>query len=385
MNDIRLFFAGDFVSRPSTSILSVSDDLKALISSCDLRIINFEAPLKPDVEVPPIFRERFYQHKDVPDFLMSIGFNLFSLANNHICDWGDDGLKKTKSVFQGLCFGAGTYEESLQVHICEINGVRIGFLAVCFAAYAGVFSDVMSREGLGCAYINDLAINHCILEARKKVDYLFVLPHDGIEYVSFPLPELRARYRDFIDYGADGVIGTHPHCPQGWELYKGKPVFYSLGNFFFNSKENDLYRVTNRPHWYDGRCVVVTLTHGDMKWEVINVRNRDNVCIEVDDREESNEYNNTICHILCDDNAYVAALNSLCEEIGYHREMRILDKTVHAFHLKESFQQILLCLKDKVLCRKKTENMVNYSVFRLLSYDARRDLIKRSLMSHFKD
>ena len=84
--------------------------------------------------------------------------------------------------------------------------------------------------------MNDLKVNHIILDAKKELDYLFILPHAGVEYTDAPVPELIARYRDFIDYGADGVIASHPHCPQGWETYKGKPIFYSLGNFLFNSK-----------------------------------------------------------------------------------------------------------------------------------------------------
>ena len=68
------------------------------------------------------------------------------------------------------------------------------------------------------------------------------------------------------EYGADGVIGTHPHCPQGWETYKGKPVFYSLGNLLFNSKDGYDYRATNRPHWYEGLCVLMSITDGNLTW-----------------------------------------------------------------------------------------------------------------------
>ena len=260
--NIRLFFAGDFCSKPSTSRIIVSDELKELIQSCDLKIVNFEVPLKPSIELPPQNRERFFQHDDVPDFLRGLGFNLFSLANNHAFDWEDKGFKKTKSALGDASFGAGTYEEAYLPKIVEINGVRIGFLGMSFAAYKGVFNDITNHQGLGCAYINDLRINHVIIEAKKNVDYLFVLPHDGIEYIDIPMPETIARYRDFIDYGADGVIAAHPHCPQGWEEYKGKPIFYSLGNFLFNSKEGYDYRATNRPHWYEGICVELTIADG---------------------------------------------------------------------------------------------------------------------------
>ena len=235
---IRLFFAGDFCSKPSTARIEVSDDLKDRIQSCDIRVVNFEVPLKPEViDLPPLKRERFYQNDDVPGFLRGLGFNLFSLANNHAFDWGEEGFKKTKTALGDDAFGAGTYDDAYKVKVVEIKGKKIGFLALSFAAYTGVFNDVTKHDGLGCAYINDLRVNHVILAAKKEVDYLFVLPHDGIEYIDIPLPETIARYRDFIDYGADGVIGTHPHCPQGWETYREKPIFYSLGNFLFNSKE----------------------------------------------------------------------------------------------------------------------------------------------------
>ena len=98
MDSVKIFFAGDFCSKPSTSKISVSDDLKELIQSCDLKVVNFEVPLKPNITLPSQKRERFFQHDDVPDFLRGLGFNLFPLANNHAFDWGDEGFKKPKQL-----------------------------------------------------------------------------------------------------------------------------------------------------------------------------------------------------------------------------------------------------------------------------------------------
>ena len=255
--------------------------MKNILASCDCRIVNFEVPLKPDIELPPRKDERFFQNDDAPEFLRQLGFDLFSIANNHAFDWGDEGYKKTKAALGEASFGAGTYDEVYKVKEIEINGIKIGFLALSFAVYTWPLQDAEKREGLGCAYLNDLQVNHIIIDAKKRLDYLFVLPHDGIEYVDAPMPETIARYRDFIDYGADGVFGSHPHCPQGWEEYKGKPIFYSLGNFFFNSKKDTLYRATNRSHWYEGRCVVLSIEKQQLSWEVINTRNVDNSLIIV--------------------------------------------------------------------------------------------------------
>ena len=310
-NKTRLFFAGDFCSKPSTSRITVSNDLRSLIQSCDLKVINFEVPLKPEIELPHQKRERFFQNDDAPGFLKDLGFNLFQLANNHAFDWGEAGFRKTKEALGDAAFGAGIYDEAYKVKVVEVNGLRIGFMALSFAAYTGVFDDVTNHNCLGCAYINDLRVNHDIMEAKKVVDYLFILPHDGIEYIDVPLPETIARYRDFIDYGADGVIGTHPHCPQGWEKYKGKPIFYSLGNFLFNSKEGYDYRATNRLYWYEGLCVVMTIENGTMDWEVVNTRNVDNVSIVLDHDEVRCDHNRQICNYLLDQNNYLNYLTPI--------------------------------------------------------------------------
>lgn len=308
MSNIQLFFAGDFCSKPSTSKITVSDELKELIQSCDFKVVNFEVPLKPEnANLPPQKRERFYQNDDAPVFLKGMGFNLFQLANNHAFDWGEEGFKKTIESFGEAAFGAGTYEEAYKVKVVEKDGVKIGFLALSFAAYTGVFDDVMNHDGLGCAYINDLRVNHDIMEAKKHVDYLFILPHDGIEYIDVPLPETIARYRDFIDYGADGVIGTHPHCPQGWEEYKGKPIFYSIGNFFFNSKETVDFKC-DKPHWYEGLCVMMCLENGIINWVVVNTRNVDNLGLEVEHSEEMSKRNETICQYLTNSECYKSYL-----------------------------------------------------------------------------
>lgn len=377
MNDVRIFFAGDFCSKPSTSKISVSEDLKSLIRSCDLRVVNFEVPLKPECILPAQQRERFYQHDDTPDFLRDLGFNLFQLANNHTFDWGEAGFLKTRTALGDAAFGAGTYEEACRVRVVEIKGIKIGFLALCFAAYTGVFDDVTRREGLGCAYINDLRVNHIILEAKRDLDYLFVLPHDGIEYIDVPLPETIARYRDFIDYGADGVIGTHPHCPQGWETYKGKPIFYSLGNFLFNSKEGYDYRATNRPHWYEGVCVVFSLDGDSLSYQVVNTRNVDNVRVIIDSGEERNRHNAFLCDLLNNVSIYVQELGKAIDCLVKYQEMPIIDRTFHDYGLKKTAMALgRYILRFLMKINRNDDRELLY----LLKNTTRRKVLERGLL-----
>lgn len=374
MNRVRLFFAGDFCSKPSSAPINVSDELENLVQSCDIKVVNFEVPLKPDNDIlPRQKRERFFQHDDTPDFLKGLGFNLFQLANNHAFDWGEAGYLKTKAALGDAAFGAGNYDEAYKVKIMEVGGVKIGFLAVCFAAYTGVFDDVTNHEGLSCAYINDLKVNHVIADAKKHVDYLFVLPHDGIEYIDIPMPETIARYRDFIDWGADAVIGTHPHCPQGWETYNGKPIFYSLGNFLFNSKEGYDYRATNRPHWYEGLCVILNINTetGEVSYETINTRNVDNLGIVIDNTPERDSHNKEIVSYLTDSDKYFDYLKTVCESLG-RKEMSIIDKTFHPNSLKQCTKALWNCWKKKL---QKKSFVNDYSLQRLLAHDQRRNML----------
>lgn len=376
MESVRVFFAGDFCSKPSTSKISVSEELKSLIQSCDLKVVNFEVPLKPNISLPSQKRERFFQNDDTPEFLRSLGFNLFSLANNHAFDWGEEGFKKTKNALGDKAFGAGAYNEAYQIKIIEVGGMRIGLFALSFAAYNGVFDDVTQHDGLGCAFINDLRVNHDIIEAKKNVDYLFILPHDGIEYIDIPMPETIARYRDLIDYGADGVIGTHPHCPQGWEEYKGKPIFYSLGNFLFNSKEGYDYRATNRPHWYEGLCVIITISDGKLKWEVINTRNVDNVGLVVDHDSVRDKHNAYLCNLLHDQLSYNQLLEKECHRLAECQEIPIVDHSFHDYGLKQTCK---LLARYVVNYLKKKPRGDDRELRYLLKNDARRKVLERGL------
>ena len=342
-------------------------------------MVNFEVPLRPDgVMLPLQGRERFFQHDDAPVFLRSMGFNLFSCANNHAFDWGDEGFLKTKKALGDDAFGVGTYDEAYRVKICEVNGVRIGFMALCFAAYKGVFDDVMDHRGFGCAYINDLRVNHDIMEAKKKVDYLFILPHDGIEYIDIPMPETIARYRDFIDYGADGVIASHPHCPQGWEEYKGKPIFYSLGNFLFNSKRGYDYRVTNRPHWYEGLCVKITIEEGNVSWKIVNTRNVDNVGIEIDESKARVEHNEYLCDLIKDQKKYQIVLGNLCRHLSRIQELPIIDRTFHEYGLFSTIKSLTKFAVKSLFGRTSTNDK---ELAFLLKNDARRSSVLRYVES----
>lgn len=371
---ISLFFCGDFCSKPSTTQIEVSKELQGIISSCDLKICNFEVPLKPDdVDPKP---GRFYQHDDAPVFLEKLGFNVFSFANNHAFDYGVDGWHKTFNAFTYKPFGSGTYEDAYKVKVVEKDGIKIGFFALCYAARFGVFDNFTDRDTYACAWINDLKVNHDTMEAKRMVDYLIVLPHDGIEYIDIPMPETIARYRDFIDYGADVVIGTHPHCPQGWEVYKDKPIFYSLGNFLFNSKDDYSYRATNRPHWYEGLCVLLTIDNNEISYEVINTLNEGNIRLSVNHSETRRQENLELCQYLYDRRKYVEKLQEECTRLTMSQELPIIDNTFHEYNLMNTVKHLVKYTLLKFFKRPLPNDL---SLRYLLKNNTRRDLLLHGL------
>lgn len=93
---------------------------------------------------------------------------------------------------------------------------------------------IASMGNAGSNPLNPIQQYYAIQEAKKKADYVIVITHGGIEHFNLPTPRMVETYRFFIDAGADAVVNHHQHCYSGYEVYKGKPIFYGLGNFCFD-------------------------------------------------------------------------------------------------------------------------------------------------------
>ncbi|UCD37169.1 MAG: CapA family protein, partial [Fidelibacterota bacterium] len=129
--------------------------------------------------------------------------------------------------------GAGRdFPAAYALKVVETKGLKVGILAYGEAQFGAILHEYDDSGGF--AWINHPRVNDYIVIARKKVDLLIIQVHAGVEEIDLPLPEWRDRYRQLIHLGADAVIGHHPHVRQGWELYQGKPVVYSLGNFILD-------------------------------------------------------------------------------------------------------------------------------------------------------
>ena len=134
-----------------------------------------------------------------------------------------------------LHVGSGkNLEEAKQPQIIEKNGKKIGFLGASRVFPTGGWAAGSSHPGMFSAYDTASVVQE-IQKVKKECDYLVVYVHWGIERNTQPEAYQREMGHQYIDAGADLVVGSHPHVLQGIELYHGKWILYSLGNFVFGS------------------------------------------------------------------------------------------------------------------------------------------------------
>ena len=213
-----------------SSILGATIDV---FKNADFVFGNLEGPVSDSGQrhsLPPPYPALRMNPKSI-SFLKEGGFDIVSLANNHMLDYGAEALLDTSERLDGagiLHFGAGKNEdEAYAPIIANIKGVGIGFIGF----HEGGAVAKPDRPG-ACLFNKKNAIN-AIRELRKRVDIVVVSFHFGFDYFTCPSPYHIRLCRRFIDEGADLILGHHPHVPQAVEKYKNGLIAYSLGNFAF--------------------------------------------------------------------------------------------------------------------------------------------------------
>lgn len=213
--------------------LKMAEDLR----KADILFGNLEGPMaESGIRVGSIYS--FRSDPRAVEGLKYAGFDMLSLANNHMLDYGrpalEDTIKNLKNN-QIDYVGAGlSGAEAFSMKIKEIKNVKIGFLAYTDLGFQSWRAE---EDETGMAWINEGDIDEIkrnIEEQKKKVDILIVSLHSGDEYQADPSAFQEKFARTCIDAGADVILGHHPHVVQRTEQYKKSWVIYSLGNFVFD-------------------------------------------------------------------------------------------------------------------------------------------------------
>lgn len=270
---IRILIAGDFcpVGRTEKKIengdfSTLFDGFNQLSKNTDYAVVNLECPVTDSSHTiektgPNL---RFKNHK-IFDALNYAGFHLLTLANNHILDYGVEGVIDTLHSAKDKGFeiiGAGMNKnDAAQPLIKEFSGSRVGFINIAENEFCAA-----TKNSAGANVLNMPESIFEIERLKEQVDKIIIIYHGGREHYPLPTPEQRKRFRYFIDRGADAVIGHHTHCVSGYELYKNKPLIYSLGNFVFDYKPK--YR---KGPWTEGMSIILTLENkeSDFSFELI--------------------------------------------------------------------------------------------------------------------
>jgi poly-gamma-glutamate synthesis protein (capsule biosynthesis protein) len=289
-SSVKLLFFGDFFSSKPLTDGFFSEQLIRLIENHDVVGCNIEAPLSGAGGKTRKAGPHLANNVSAVDSVLSTGMSVFSLANNHIMDFGPEGLEKTLKHLKGACLvGAGMQcSSAYALRTIDVDTFKVGFLSYSEAQFGALVDS--SEMTPGYAWVNHERVISDITIARESVDFLIVQVHAGVEDVELPLPEWRCRYRALVDAGACAVIGHHPHVVQGCEIYGGAPIYYSLGNFFVDFQASpgtnqafglgltlNLYNdgtVSPRHHWirFDGKHLTVDASKKyEFLWSELNI------------------------------------------------------------------------------------------------------------------
>jgi hypothetical protein len=210
-------------------------EVRDYLHSADLTLANLENPVI-DAAVWHPEGTTFTGEPDLLPILDQAGIDGVTLGNNHVLDAGVAGLKETMVHLEnaGISYaGAGMdLAEAREPMIFELGETRVGVLS-----YHGVpYYDWSwaTETAPGTAPLQEDIMTEDIERLRPEVDLLVVMPHWGKEYLATPEPNQVKLAHAAIDAGADVLIGGHAHWPKGIEMYKGKPIYYGVGNFLLD-------------------------------------------------------------------------------------------------------------------------------------------------------
>ena len=226
---IRAIFVGDIMLDRGVAkhaelygTSSIFVNVRSLFEGNDLTVGNLEGTITSQDSVSKNNSGilRFTFNPQLASYVLkSLGFTAVSLANNHTLDFGQSGYEETKeNLIKNviLSFGSPSNGRDLSVQV-NIKGKQ--FCLVGYEEFINSDPQPIIDE------INSL---------ESSCYQIIVLPHWGIEYDKNPSDKQKALAHEFIDAGADIIIGSHPHVVQPLEIYKNKAIFYSLGNFIFD-------------------------------------------------------------------------------------------------------------------------------------------------------
>lgn len=240
--------------------------VKPWIEQADLAIADYEGTISPDFPLAgyPLFNAPEVVAKNISE----AGYDVVDLAHNHILDSRLSGLISTVAAFKNVNVDSvGVYEEgnrsTAPIYIREVNGIKIAILAYAYG-FNGM-EGLLTQEEYD-SYLSDFnrqKMQEEIEKAEKEADFTIVMPQTGVEYQLEPTEEQVTLYHQMVDWGADLVLGGHPHVAEPSETIEKdgekKLIIYSMGNFISNQRIETMGDTPNSQWTERGVLMDVTL------------------------------------------------------------------------------------------------------------------------------
>ena len=262
----------------------IFNDFLQYIEKSDFSITNLECPATASNKQKSKIGPALKVSENAILTLKKSGFDMVTLANNHIMDYGASGLMDTISNCEK--FELEYSGVSLNMQNCsrifykKIKGITVAIINIA----ENEFSTILENN-CGAFPLKPIQNFNDINEAKKNADFVFVIIHGGHEMYTLPSVRMVETYRFFIDSGADAVIGHHTHCFSGYEFYRNKPIYYSIGNFVFDSK-------TDRSNlWCEGVALLIKIEKNDLSIEIIPfIQNQNGIGINLMSENEKRNF-----------------------------------------------------------------------------------------------
>ena len=248
----------------------ISDEVLEFLHSGDHVIANVEGALVRQEKQQDQQGVKQLVHAMDPDavkVLQRMKADIWNLCNNHILDAGDEGVRATleeaeKAGVKTVGAGMNLNQAKEILYFPEAGGIgmfAVGFRTGCKPA---------GESKAGTLLWNEMElIEENIREIKKKCRWCCLIVHGGEEFTSLPSPYVRDRYLRFLEMGADMIVAHHPHVPMNYETVGDKIIFYSLGNFIFDT---DYQRA--QYHTDEGILVKLNFTAESFSWEAAGIR-----------------------------------------------------------------------------------------------------------------
>jgi poly-gamma-glutamate synthesis protein (capsule biosynthesis protein) len=187
----------------------------------DYMTANLEGPIVDAPKRADLFPQFAFDPELAPGVLQKYGFDLLSTANNHSWDHNAKGWESTLESLNEVGIAHVGHPKNhfeFDQYETEINGLSFGFMGI-----TDMLFDVDWEEAKSTA-----------TELKQRNDFVILMIHWGVEYKMISSFRQQDKAHGMMDAGVDMIIGHHPHVVQEHEYYKGKPIYYSLGNFVFD-------------------------------------------------------------------------------------------------------------------------------------------------------